>query len=167
MTLFIRVCICCLVCVGLMGCSSTPSTGINTGVQIDLFVEQADSMARYIANSDGTIDFAGGTQARRDTTQWTGEMTGEEIDAMLALMESPFWRERRRDSGTPGDGEQRFDITIRSADIRNRLVIRSTPERTPQDVIALHDLLQSAAAKRFDPVLRELPTAGPLRTRNR
>ncbi|MCH6552304.1 MAG: hypothetical protein IH804_09880 [Planctomycetes bacterium] len=99
------------------------------GVALEMLVESGDSsVALYRVEPSGTIGFGGGFDARLNKTTWTGRMRPEEIDELLALLDTDGWFEADPASiSAPPDhtyritlsgpkGRRRFEVEVHAPD---------------------------------------------------
>ena len=131
------------------------------GVRLDLLVEQARQVAaRYIVKEDGTIAFGGGRRGIAGNTEWTGDLTDEEIVELNRLLTTHAWFTTDPvGSAGPDDEFPRYTARVTGPAGFNRFKTSGESDA----ITSVHDLLDTAARRRFADVLDELPKAGQVR----
>ena len=134
------------------GCTSAPTTTPTGGVTLALLRDQDDTASYFTVDREGRLGFGGGIDARFFRTHWTGSLTNDEIDRLLALIDEHGWFEHKpRSGGVPESLKYRLEV---SGPAGSR---RYTWKGESPDVTPVEDLLDAAARRRFEPVLDALP----------
>lgn len=146
---------------GCAGSGSTKNLSPTGGVSLAMLVEQgAGSAALYRVAPDGTFSFGGGQDARAGKTTWSGRMTAEEIQELLATLEACGWFQTEPAStGEPGD--HRYRLRLTTPESRRSFDVTGDSDA----VTPLHDVLERISRRRLDTFLERLPKAGPQRQR--
>lgn len=135
------------------GCAATGEPGVATGLSLDLEHRRGeDSIALYRVRPDDTIAFGGGRDALDGATPWSGPLTADEAARLRTLLDGQGWFDPRP------------VVTDAGADVAYRVALsgpggsaRFALEGESEAMIPLRTLLETAAARRLDPVLRRLP----------
>ena len=130
------------------------------GIALEMLVESGDSsVALYRVEPSGTIGFGGGFDARLNKTTWTGRMRTEEIDELLALLDTDGWFEADPASiSAPPDHTYR--ITLSGPKGRRRFEVEGGRRGSGPDVAPLAKLLERISRRRLDDFLDALPKPG-------
>lgn len=111
--------------------------------------------AYYTLDSDGTLGFGGGMDARFNRISWTGSMQDEELSELLALIEQNQLFERQPVcSGEPKTLRWRFEVSGPKGWKRSRLTGECPILRQ------VYELLDEISRRRFDGILETLPKPG-------
>ena len=147
----------------LAGCGVPGATraALSTGgVALEMLIESGESsVALYRVEPSGTIGFGGGFDARLNKTTWTGRMRTEEIDELLALLDTDGWFEADPASiSAPPDHTYR--ITLSGPKGRRRFEVEGGRRGNGPDVAPLAELLERISRRRLDDFLDALPKPG-------
>ncbi|MCH7602220.1 MAG: hypothetical protein IIB54_05600 [Planctomycetes bacterium] len=123
---------------------------------LTLRIEESGNMAAYYTvDSDGTLGFGGGLDARFDRISWTGSMQDDELSELLALIEQNQLFERKPvGTGEPKSLRWRFELSGPKGWKRSRLTGECPILRQ------VYELLDASSRKRFDGILETLPKPG-------
>lgn len=138
------------------GCASTSQASRTGGVTLTLRIEESGNMAAYYTvDSDGTIGFGGGLDARFDRISWTGSMQDEELSELLALIEQNQLFERKPvGTGEPKSLRWRFELSGPKGWNRSRLTGECPILRQ------VYELLDASSRRRFEGILESLTKPG-------
>lgn len=144
----------------LMSCASTPhSPGPDrtAGISLELYVKKpGHAYSLFRVGTDGSLSHGGAQEATFGKTTWTGSLTDDEISRLLTLLEHHGWFERLPESASPEEGEAGYEIKLRRAGRSVTMKARGPNEH----VEPIHELLDDAARRRFEPILQSLPLPG-------
>ena len=144
----------------LMSCASTPhSPGPDrtAGISLELYVKKpGHAYSLFRVGTDGSLSHGGAQDATFGKTTWTGSLTDDEISRLLTLLEHHGWFERLPESASPEEGEAGYEIKLRRAGRSVTMKARGPNEH----VEPIHELLDDAARRRFEPILQSLPLPG-------
>jgi hypothetical protein len=115
---------------------------------------QENFMVLYRVDTDGTIAFGGGADARNRNVTWTGTLTGDEIDRLWALLEQHGWLSgdvKAASTGKPKDIEARIKVWWPGGSKHYRLR-GENPQVTP-----VAEVLGEASRRRLGGDLQTLP----------
>lgn len=138
------------------GCASTSQGSRTGGVTLSLRIEESKNKAVYYAvDSNGTLGFGGGLDARFDRISWTGRMQDEELAELLTLIEQNQLFERKPvGTGDPKSLRWRFEVSGPKGWKRSRLTGECPILRQ------VYELLDASSRKRFKGILETLPKPG-------
>lgn len=135
------------------GSESVPSR--TKGTNLEFMVHgPAGEQVRYMLKEDGTLSFSGGRDVTLDKVSWTGELTDEEIQQVLEVIQSVGWYDSEPTSLPEGD-EYVYTIEFGSPQqSASWTVTGDSPDVRPVYVV-----LDRVSRKRFDSYLDRLPKA--------
>ena len=111
--------------------------------------------AYYTVDSNGTLGFGGGMDARFNRISWTGSMQDEELSELLALIEQNQLFDRKPvGNGEPKSLRWRFEVSGPKGWKRSRLTGECPILRQ------VYELLDASSRKRFDGIIETLPKPG-------
>lgn len=140
----------------LGGCATATSTLDSSGVDdllLHMRVTDSESMdAIYEVGQAHEIAFAGGRSAIKDATTWRGELTDEEFDQLMILLEDANWF-RAGQAMVDGASARRYDIMVNApgGEVQAKL------DGDCSSAESVYLLLDHAARRRFDDVLDRRP----------
>jgi hypothetical protein len=146
-----------LVAAGAGGCASTPrGADVTGGLVVQMHVESAGrAYELYRVETDGTLRFAGGYDARNEKYTWSGPLTGDEIARLRAIVAEHRWLEDDPASvAEPPDRLYRIRVR-RGSDRASFMVTGDSPAVKPA-----YDLLRTAGERRLDEFMETLPEPG-------
>lgn len=132
---------------------SSPGDGRTYGIALDLLIERDDGRrALYRFFPDGTLGYSGGPDARARRVTWTGTMSEEQVEQLIALINEHGWR-----TGEPAAGDKPDQITflidLRGPDGRHRYRVHG---ESPA-VMPVYNHLYEVALQRFEHIIETLP----------
>ena len=126
------------------------------GLTLRLLSKSEDGAATlYRVRTDGTLAFGGGFAALIDKTEWSGAMTGEEIDRLGELVDALEPRE------LAAPVEEVESTVTRTLEVRRPggfFEVLDTSDRP--EMVALQELLDGIRLRRYEPIIDALPKAG-------
>lgn len=149
-----------LVACSLAACGSVIQAGsddsFTRGLALRMLVtDRESSHALYELSPDGSITFAGGLNALSGRPSWEGRATREEVDELHELLAANGWFDHDPMPDNPDDTRlHRVNLAWPSGG----RAFETAGGGTHIDPIRAH--LERVAAKRFDPVLQQLPEPG-------
>ena len=139
------------------GCSSTPTTkspsdGFNLTLDFSA-QDETGSDRLYRVEPDGAISFGGGFQALVGNTSWTGQLTKQQEQELLDVIQQQEWFASKIES-TNEPKDRVYRVTVRTAQGHRRFKVVGANER----VAAVEAVLERICRQRFDEDLKRLPT---------
>lgn len=144
-----------------VGCSGTGTGGHGaayggsrtSGTSLDFMVHgPAGEQVRYVLDEDGNLSFSGGRDVTLDKVSWKGELSDEEIQKLLEVIERVGWYQGEPASLAETD-EYVYTIELESPQrSASWTVTGDSPEVRPVYVV-----LDQVSRKRFDSYLDRLP----------
>ena len=117
-----------------------------------LVVTEDNAAAMYRVESDGSIHFGGGLDARQKKTPWSGSMTSAEIQQLRDLLAQHGWFDAGPAStDRPAGRSYRIELRWPQGRQTYRVIGRSV------DVTPIEQLLAQAAGRRHEAFLEALP----------
>lgn len=117
--------------------------------------ESKNKAAYYTVDTDGTLGFGGGLDARFERITWTGPMQDDELAELLALIERNQLFERKPvGTGEPKSLRWRFEVSGPKGWKRSRLTGECPILRQ------VYELLDAISRRRFEGILETLPKPG-------
>ncbi|MHC5004675.1 MAG: hypothetical protein ACYTJ0_16300 [Planctomycetota bacterium] len=145
-------------CFALVGCAGGPrassvAASRTGGWTVDLQRRSEDGAAAYYAvGRDGSIRFGGGLAALQREPTWSGTLTDEQIDELVAMLERLDWvRQPPKPADT--DAGPRWNVTVIGPPGRRRFAVRGEEP----GLIELESVLDGVARQRNEPFLEHLP----------
>jgi hypothetical protein len=156
-----------LIVLSLAACGSGIKAGsedsFTRGLALRMLVtDRESSHALYELSPDGSITFAGGFNALNGRPSWEGLATPEEVDELHTLLAAHGWFDHDPVPDPP-DPDNLADTRIHRVNLAwptGGRAFEAHGGGTHIDPIRQH--LERIAAKRFDPVLQQLPEPGRL-----
>lgn len=132
---------------------SSPGDERAYGIALDLLIERDDGRrALYRFFPDGTLGYSGGPDARARRVTWTGAMSEEQVEQLIALINEHGWRTGEPAAGDKAD-EITFRIDLRGSDGRHRYRVHG---ESPA-VMPVYNHLYEVALQRFEHIIETLP----------
>ena len=145
----------------LPGCASSGSMFHSMPNRMDgLFLEiEAEkpnhSVAIYKVTQDGTLSYAGGVEARRGETEWSTELSPEQRQRVMDMVEQFGWL-NSGPANSPVNPEHVYHVSVRRGLTRTNVVVQGD---NPQ-IIEMQQVLDEICMQRFDEYLERLPKPG-------
>lgn len=139
---------------GCAGAQKSGSDGHRTGgIALDMLIEHEDGRRSfYRVFPDGTLGFAGGSDARQRRITWTGMMSDEQIEELVRLIDEHGWRASEPAAGD-NRGEVTYRIDLRCPEGRYRYRVNGDSPA----VMPIYNHVHEIAMQRFEHVIETLP----------
>ena len=134
------------------GCAAARGP-VSNGVSLEMeFRRGDDSIALFRVRPDDTIAYGGGRDAIQGRTTWSGPLTAEEAAELRTLLDDRGWF-----SPVPALTDAAADVAYRVSLAGPGGTARFSLDGESEAVVPVRGLLETAAARRLDPVLVRLP----------